>query len=83
MITTIAVIAAIDEKKKFSDRSDDSDRMETSLSDRSDNDHWDTKSSISVIVFAAIAGEWFPYDRWFFFLSDRSDRSETGLNLSR
>ena len=39
MITTIAVIAAIDEKKKFSDRSDHSDRMETSLSDRSDNDH--------------------------------------------
>ena len=27
----------------------------------SDNDRWDRKSSISAIVVAAIAGEWFPY----------------------
>ena len=51
-------------------------------SDRSDNDRWDIKSSISVIVVAAIAGKWFPYDRYdrcdrwtFFFLSDHSERS--------
>ena len=69
MNATIAVIAAITEKKKFSDRSD--------------NDRWDRTFYISGIVVAAIAGEWFPYDRWFFFLSDRSDRSETGLNLSQ
>ena len=69
MIATIAVIAAIAEKKKFSDRND--------------NDRWDIKSSISVIVVAAIAGKWFPYDRYdccdrwtVFFLSDRSDRSD-------
>ena len=67
MIGTIAVIAAIAEKKMFSDRSD--------------NDRWDI--SILAIVVAAIAGMWFPYDyydrcdRWtFFFLSDRRDRSE-------
>ena len=75
MIATIAVIAAIAEKKKFSDRSD--------------NNRWDIKSSISAIVVAAIAGEWFPYDRLTFFLtehsdhSDRSDHMETGLNLSQ
>ena len=40
------------EKKKFSDRSD-----------RSNNNRLDRKSSISAIVVAAIAGEWFPYDR--------------------
>ena len=51
-------------------------------SDSSDNDRWDIKSSISVIVVAAIAGKWFPYDRYdrcdrwtFFFLSDHSERS--------
>ena len=38
-------------------------------SDSSDNDRWDIKSSISVIVVAAIAGKWFPYDRY-----DRYDR---------
>ena len=42
MITTIAVITANVEKKKFSDRSD-----------RSDNDCWDRKSAISAIVVAA------------------------------
>ena len=41
----------------------------TLSSDRSDNDLWDRKSFISAIVVAAIAGEWFPYDRY-----DRSDR---------
>ena len=84
MIATIAVIAAIAEKKKyFSDRSD---HMKPLSSDRSDNNRWDIKSSILAIVVAAIAGEWFPYDRWTFFLSDHSDRSdhmETGLNLSQ
>ena len=65
MIATNAVIAATAKKKKnFSDRSD---HMKPLSSDRSDNDHWDIKSSISAIVVAAIAGEWFPYDRWTFF----------------
>ena len=45
MNATIAVIAAITEKKKFSDRSD--------------NDRWDRTFYISGIVVAAIAGEWF------------------------
>ena len=37
------------------------------------------KKKSSAMVVAAIAGEWFPYDRcdrWFFFLSDRSDHSD-------
>ena len=54
----IATIAVIPKKKKFSDRSD--------------NDRWDIKSSIWVIVVAEIAGKWFPYDRgdrWTFFFS--------------
>ena len=55
MIATIAVIAAIAEKKKFSDRSD--------------NNRWDIKSSISAIVVTAIAEEWFPYEHWTFFFS--------------
>ena len=88
MITTIAVIAATAKKKKknFSDRSD---HMKPLFSNRSDNNRWDIKSSISAIVVAAIAGEWFPYDRLTFFLtehsdhSDRSDHMETGLNLSQ
>ena len=87
MIATIAVIAAIaEEKKNFSDRSD---HMKPLSIDRSDNNRWDIKSSISAIVVAAIAGEWFPYDRLTFFLtehsdhSDRSDHMETGLNLSQ
>ena len=91
MITTIAVIAATAKKKKknFSDRSDHSDHMKPLSSDRSDNSRWDVKSSISAIVVAAIAGEWVPYDRLTFFLtehsdhSDRSDHMETGLNLSQ
>ena len=57
MIATIAVIAAIAEKKKFSDRSD---HMKPLSSDRSDNNRWDIKSSISAIVVTAIAEEWFP-----------------------
>ena len=38
-------------------------------SNRSENDSWDIKSSISVVVFAAIAEKWFSYDRY-----DRCDR---------
>ena len=49
------MIAAIAEKKNFSDRRD-------------------IKRSISDIVVAAMAEEWFPYDRWTFF-SQRSQRS--------
>ena len=67
MIATIAVIAAIAEKKKVQ-RSQRSYQKPLS-SDRSDNNPWDRKSSISAIVVAAIAGEWFPYDRcdrWIF-----------------
>ena len=75
MVATIAVIAAIaEEKKNFSDRSDHSDHMKPLSSDRSDNNRWDVKSSFSAIVVAAIAGEWFLYDRWTFF-SQRSQRS--------
>ena len=75
MNATIAVIAAITEKKKFSDRSD--------------NDRWDRTFYISGIVVAAIAGEWFhmiamiaAIAEVFFSLSDHSDASdymETGL----
>ena len=54
MITTIAVIAATAKKIKINF----SDHMKPLSSDRSDNNRWDIKSSIS-----AIAGEWFPYDR--------------------
>ena len=73
MIATIAVIAAITEKKKrlaiaaivviiwkplSSDRGD-----------RSNNDHWDRTFSISAIVaivpaISTIAGKWFPCDRY-------------------
>ena len=55
------------------------------FSDRSDNDHWDRTFYISAIVVAAIAGTWFPYDRYdrcdglTFFLGDRSDHMETRL----
>ena len=38
-------------------------------SERSDNDRWDRTFSISAILVAAIAGKWFPYDRWNFFFS--------------
>ena len=79
MIATIAVIAAIAEtkNKNFSGRSDHSDHMKPLSSDRRDNNRWDIKSSISAIVVAAIAGEWFPYH------NDRSDHKETGLDLSQ
>ena len=69
MIATIAATAK--KKKNFSDRIDHSDHMKPLSSDHSDNDRWEIKSSISAIVVAAIAGEWFPYDRWTFF-SQRS-----------
>ena len=79
-----------EKKKTFSDRSDHSAHMKPlSCSDRSENNRWDIKSSISAIVVTAIDGEWFPYDRWTFFLSDRSNHSdrnvhmEIGLNLSQ
>ena len=62
MITTIAVIAATAKKIKIN-FSDHSDHMKPLSSDRSDKNRWDIKSSISAIVVAAIAGEWFPYDR--------------------
>ena len=75
----IATIAAIAEKNKFSDRSD--------------NNRWDRTLSILAIVVAAIratiAGEWFPYDhcdhpdRWTFLLSDRSDHMETRLKRQK
>ena len=65
MIPTIAVIAAIAEKKK--NFSDGSDHMKPLSSDCSDNNRWDIKSSTLAIVVTAIAGEWFPYDRWTFF----------------
>ena len=82
MIVTIALIA--EKKSSARDRSDHSDQKETTFSDRRDNDRWGIKRSISVIVVAAIAGKWFPYDRYdlcdiaelFFFLSDHSDRSD-------
>ena len=61
MIATTAVITA--KKKTFSDRSDLSDHMKPLSSDRNDNNRRDIKSSISVVVVAEIAGEWFPYDR--------------------
>ena len=82
-----------EKKKTFSDRSDHSAHMKplscSDRSDRSENNRWDIKSSISAIVVTAIDGEWFPYDRWTFFLSDRSNHSdrsdhmEIGLNLSQ
>ena len=77
MIATITVIAAIAEKKKFSDH------METTLQ-RSQRQR---SLYISAIVVAAIAREQFHMiaaiaEVFFFFLSDHSDRSdhmETGF----
>ena len=66
-----------EKNKNFSDRSDHSDHMKLLSSDRSDNNRWDIKSSISAIVVATIAGEWFLYH------NDRSNHKETGLNLSQ
>ena len=80
MIATIAVIAAIAEKKS-------SAIIWKPLS----NNRWDRTFYISAIVVAAIAGEWFHMIAMIaaiaevFFLSDRSDHSdgsdhmETGL----
>ena len=53
MIATIAVIAAIAEKKSSAIT------WKPLSSDRSDNDRWDRTFYISAIVVAAIAGEWF------------------------
>ena len=70
MVATIAVIAAIAEKKKFSDPSDPSDFKETtfqrllSLPSR--------KSGFHMIAMIAAFAD-------FFFLSDRSDHMETRL----
>ena len=61
MIATIAVIAAITEKKIISVIAAIIRKPLSSY--RSGNDLWDIKSSISVIVFTAITGKWFPYDR--------------------
>ena len=61
MIATIAVIAAIAEKKNtFSDRSHHSDHMETSFQGSQ------RQRSLRQNFFylsSAIAGKWFPYDR--------------------
>ena len=38
--------------------------LSSDRSDRSDNDRWDRKRSISVIVVATTAEKWFPYDRY-------------------
>ena len=78
VIGTIAVFAAIVKKKKKKSSANaaiiwkplSSDRS----ADRSDNDRWDRKSSISAIVVAAIAELVFLSDR-----SDRSDHMETRL----
>ena len=75
MIATIVVIAAIAEKKKFSDRID---HMKTTLQ-RSQRQRSSSISVIAVAAIATIAGKWFPYDRpdrRTFFLSDHM---ETGL----
>ena len=56
MIATIAVVAAIAEKKSSAIIAI---LRKPLSSDRSDNHRWDTKSSISVIVVAAIAGNGF------------------------
>ena len=52
-LNMIATIAAITEKK-FSDRGNHTDHMETSLEIE--------LKSISATVVGAIAGKWFPYD---------------------
>ena len=65
MIAAIAVITVITEKKKSSVIA--AIIWKPLSSDRSDNDHWDRKNSVSVIVVAAIAkiaGKWFPYDHY-------------------
>ena len=74
MIATIAVIAAITEKKN-------SAIIWKPLSgDRSDNDRWDRTFYISAIVVATIAEEWFhmiaAIAEVFFFFSSRSQRSQ-------
>ena len=63
----IATIAAIAEKKSSAIAAIIAIIREALSSDR-----WDIKSSISMIVVAAIAGKLFPYDpcdRWTFFFS--------------
>ena len=72
MIATIAVIAAIAEKKKFSDRSD---HMENTLQRSQRQQSLRQKKFLlsdcvaAIAVIAAIAGEWFPCDRY-----ERCDR---------
>ena len=83
MIATMAVIAPFAEEKNESEIAAITWKpLSSDRSDRSDNDRWGRKSSISAIVVATISGKWFPYDRYdhcdhwtFFFLSDRSDHS--------
>ena len=57
------MIAAIAEKKISPIAAIIRKPLSIDRSDRSDNDRWDIKSSISVIVVATIAGKRFPYDR--------------------
>ena len=72
MIATIAVIAAIAEKKSSAIAEIIAIIRKPLSSDRSDNDRTFT---ISATVVAAIAEKWFPYDcydrcdRWTFFFS--------------
>ena len=83
MIATIAVMAAIAERKKnFSDCSDHMKPLPSDRSKRQQSLRY-IKSSISGIVITAIAGECFHMITELFFLSDRSDHMETGLNLSQ
>ena len=74
----VATVTAIAEKKKCSAIAAIIWKpLSSNCSDRSDNDRWDTTSSMSANVVAAISGKWFPYyrgGRWTFF-SQRSKRS--------
>ena len=68
MIATIAVIAAIAEKKKLQRSLRPYIAIilnhSPAITETTHNNSLDIKSSISsAIVVAAIAGEWFPYDR--------------------
>ena len=69
----VATVTAIAEKKKCSAIAAIIWKpLSSNCSDRSDNDRWDTTSSISANVVAAIAE--------LFSLSDRSGHMETRLN---
>ena len=69
MIATRAVIAAIAEKKKCSDRSDDSDHKETTFQRSQQGRSLESGSVNMISMIAAIA-------ELFFFLIDRSHRSD-------